>query len=135
VPDIERRQVPLITDERTMLEAWLDFHRATLLIKCSGLDNSQLRLRSASPSSLSLLGLVRHMTDVERSWFRRRIAGETGADVARLYRTEQNPDGDFDDVDTADVSRCVCESVLHCRGDRAAGSMGLIREQTEAVLP
>jgi uncharacterized damage-inducible protein DinB len=90
-----------------MLEAWLEFHRATLLIKCSGLDDSQLRIRSAPPSSLSLLGLVCHMTDVERSWFRRRIAGETGANVARLYRTEQNPDADFDDVDTAGVTETI----------------------------
>ena len=78
-----------------MLEAWLDFHRQTLLVKCSGLTAEQLRQRSAPPSTLSLLGLVRHMADVERGWFRRRIAGE---DIAFLYSSEADPDGEFDNV-------------------------------------
>jgi uncharacterized damage-inducible protein DinB len=78
-----------------MLEAWLDFHRQTLLSRCSGLTAEQLRQRSAPPSTLSLLGLVRHMTDVERGWFRRRIAGE---DVGFLYSSEADPDGEFDNV-------------------------------------
>ena len=82
-----------------MLEAWLDFHRQTLLMKCSGLTAEQLRRRAAPPSSLSLLGLVRHMAEVERAWFRRRVAGE---DVAYLYSSEADPDGEFDHVDTAD---------------------------------
>ena len=59
-----------------MLVGWLDFHRQTLLWKCSGLTAAQLRLRAVEPSSLSLLGLVRHMSEVERSWFRHRVAGE-----------------------------------------------------------
>ncbi len=84
-----------------MLEAWLDFHRQTLLIKCAGLTTEQLRLRSAPPSTLSLLGLVRHMTDVERGWFRRRVAGE---DVPFLYSSEADPDGEFDNVGTADAA-------------------------------
>ncbi|CAN5817818.1 DinB family protein [soil metagenome] len=55
----------------------LDFHRATLAWKCDGLSDVELRRRSMPPSSLSLLGLVRHMAEVERHWFRRVIAGET----------------------------------------------------------
>ena len=51
---------------------------------------------------MSLLGLVRHMTDVERGWFRRRIAGE---DIAFLYASEADPDGDFDDVESADAEQ------------------------------
>ena len=82
-----------------MLDWWLDFHRATLLSKCEGLADDQLRTRSVPPSSLSLLGLVRHMTEVERSWFRRTLRGE---DVAALYYSDDNEDGDFDDVDQAD---------------------------------
>jgi uncharacterized damage-inducible protein DinB len=97
----ERIEPPLIADERTMLDAWLDYHRATVLMKCAGLSDAQLKLRSAEPSTLSLLGLVRHMTEVERSWFRRRIGGES---VAPQYYSDQNPDGDFDDVDAADVA-------------------------------
>ena len=59
-----------------MLEAWLDFHRATLALKCSGLMDHQLRLAAASPSSMTLLGLVQHMAEVERNWFQRVFAGQ-----------------------------------------------------------
>lgn len=96
---VDRPEVPLIADERTMLDAWLNYHRATLLMKCAGLSDDQLRARSAEPSSLSLLGIVRHMTDVERGWFRRGVAGETGPEVSPLYSTDERPDGDFDDLD------------------------------------
>ncbi|MFF9483670.1 DinB family protein [Streptomyces sp. NPDC014676] len=66
---------PAHASERTMLEAWLDFHRATLALKCSGLEDDQLRLAVASPSSMTLLGLVQHMAEVERNWFQRVFAG------------------------------------------------------------
>ena len=59
-----------------MLRVFLDFHRATLAMKCDGLTDDQLRERSMPPSTLTLLGLVRHMAEVERIWFRRAIAGE-----------------------------------------------------------
>ncbi|MFC1420515.1 DinB family protein [Streptacidiphilus cavernicola] len=62
--------------EREMLRAFLDFHRATLAMKCEGLSEEQLRRRSSPPSTLSLLGLVRHMAEVERAWFRRVLDGE-----------------------------------------------------------
>jgi uncharacterized damage-inducible protein DinB len=57
--------------EREMLRAFLDYHRATLAMKCEGLGDEELRRRSMPPSTLSLLGLVRHMAEVERAWFRR----------------------------------------------------------------
>jgi len=72
----ERVDPPLVADERTMLRAWLDWHRSTLAVKCRGLSGEQLRRRSMPPSTLSLLGLVRHLAEVERTWFRRVIAGE-----------------------------------------------------------
>jgi uncharacterized damage-inducible protein DinB len=59
-----------------MLQAFLDWHRATLLYKCAGLTGEELARQPISPSGLSLLGLVRHLTKVERVWFRRRFAGE-----------------------------------------------------------
>lgn len=59
-----------------MLEAWLDFHRATLALKCSGLKDDQLRLPAAAPSSMTLLGLVQHLAEVERNWFQRVFAGQ-----------------------------------------------------------
>ncbi len=101
-PQVTREQPPYLADERQMLLAWLEFHRQTLLLKCAGLTPSQLRERAAPPSTLSLLGLVRHMAEVERGWFRRRIAGE---DVGFLYSSEADPDGEFDHVDTADAER------------------------------
>ena len=75
-PDVERPEGPLTGPERPMLQAFLDWHRATLLYKCAGLTGEQLAERAVPPSALSLLGLVRHMTKVERAWFRRRFAGE-----------------------------------------------------------
>jgi len=58
---IERVQPPFTAGEREMLDGWLEYHRATLLAKCEGLTTGQLRQRCVSPSSMSLLGLVRHM--------------------------------------------------------------------------
>lgn len=58
-----------------MLESWLAFHRATLELKCAGLDDGQVRLASAEPSSMTLLGLVQHLAEVERNWFQRVFAG------------------------------------------------------------
>jgi len=52
-----------------MLEAWLEFHRAMLRLKCEGLDAARLAARPVLTSALSLHGLVRHLTDVERGWF------------------------------------------------------------------
>jgi hypothetical protein len=72
------RPVPLLTgDERSMLESWLDFHRATLELKCAGLDDRQVRQASAEPSALTLLGLVQHLAEVERNWFQRAF-GDAG---------------------------------------------------------
>jgi hypothetical protein len=67
---------PAQADERLMLESWLDFHRATLAMKCEGLDESQLRTASVDPSPMTLLGLVQHLTFVERNWFRGVFASE-----------------------------------------------------------
>ncbi|PYC87738.1 Mini-circle protein [Streptomyces tateyamensis] len=69
--DDDRTGPPHFGTEREMLRAFLEFHRATLAIKCRGLTDDQLRERSMPPSTLTLLGLVRHMAEVERAWFRR----------------------------------------------------------------
>ena len=114
-PHVERPRVPRIADERAMLVAWLEFHRATLLMKCTGLSDDQLKLRSAEPATLSLLGLVRHMTEVERGWFRRRIAGEQAPPI---YYTENRPDDDFDalgDTEPAEVFDRYMREVEICR--------------------
>jgi uncharacterized damage-inducible protein DinB len=75
-PD-DRADVPTTgAGEREMLRAYLDFHRDTLAATCAGLSDDDLRTPSVPPSGLSLLGLVRHMAEVERAWFRRVIDGQ-----------------------------------------------------------
>ena len=97
---VDRVDPPYQADERTMLVAFLEWQRSTLARKCEGLDAEALRRRAVPPSTLSLLGLVRHMAEVERNWFRRFFAGE---DAPPHYYADANPDGEFDDVDAADV--------------------------------
>jgi uncharacterized damage-inducible protein DinB len=100
----ERKDPPLAAPEREMLETWLDFHRATLARKCDGLSSEQLRVRSAPPSSLSLIGLVRHMAEVERGWFRQVLAGE---DVPDLFASDEDPEADFNDTAKADAGEMI----------------------------
>ncbi|MGW4898377.1 DinB family protein [Kitasatospora sp. NPDC004240] len=71
-----RTETPRTADERTTLAGFLDHQRDTLALKCAGLTTEQLRARVLAPSGLSLLGLVRHLAEVERSWFRDVLAGE-----------------------------------------------------------
>jgi uncharacterized damage-inducible protein DinB len=98
-PQIDRPHEPYIADERTMLEGWLEWHRHTLLVKCTGLTAQQLKQASVPPSKLTLLGLVRHLAEVERWWFRR----FTGTNVEDIYCTDDDPDGDFDNVADANA--------------------------------
>ena len=95
----DRTEPPYVADERAVLTGFLDFHRDTLEWKCTGLTPEQLRERAVPPSSLSLLGIVRHMADVERGWFRRGVAGEK--DAGPIHYSDDDPDGDFDRVDDA----------------------------------
>jgi hypothetical protein len=109
-PEFARQDEPFTGPERPMLEGFLDRYRASLLLRCSGLTAGQLAERSVPPSSLSLLGIVRHLTDVERTYFRRRWGGEQ---IDDYYSTPERPDGAFDDVDPArarrDLGRLVAE--------------------------
>ena len=97
-PAVDRPTSPNVAAERDAAEGLLEYHRATLLWKCAGLTGDRLATRAVPPSSMSLLGLVRHMADVERVWFRRRVAGEQ---LQPLYWSEASPDADFDDLDPA----------------------------------
>ncbi len=103
-PQVARTDPPMVAGERDALEAWLDYHRATLLAKCQGLTGEQLARRAAAPSSLSLLGLVRHMAEVERWWFRRQSAGQS--ELGDLFCSEEYPDGEFD---LTDASRAAAD--------------------------
>jgi uncharacterized damage-inducible protein DinB len=84
---------PLRGDERAILAGYLHQQREILERKCAGLDAAALARRSVEPSTLSLLGLVRHLAEVERGWFRVVLAAE---DVPPLFASEADPDGDFD---------------------------------------
>jgi uncharacterized damage-inducible protein DinB len=92
-PDDDPRESETPTvDERSTLLDYLRRYRLTLRMKCADLDAEQLARRSVPPSTMSLLGLLRHMAEVERSWFRRVMAGQ---DSPRLYGATQDPGGDF----------------------------------------
>ncbi|MFI6512066.1 DinB family protein [Streptosporangium sp. NPDC050855] len=111
----KRIDPPFIADERSMLHSWLEWHRETLEVKCAGLSDEQLRLRSAEPSSLSLLGLVRHMAEVERNWFRNVLNGEG---VGPYYYTDDDPDGDFDNLETTSAEEAFARwraEIAHAR--------------------
>jgi hypothetical protein len=94
-PVPERVDPPYHDGERAAVEAWLEYHRTTLLTKCAGLTPEQLGERSVPPSTMSLRGLVRHLTEVERAWFRRVLAGQQ---APPLYYGPDDEDGDFDGV-------------------------------------
>lgn len=109
-PQYERVDEPFVGSERPMLDGFLDYYRASLLMRCSGLTPRQLAERSVPPSNLSLLGIVRHLTDVEMTYFRIRWGG---AEISTYYSTPERPDGAFDDLDPAlaqrDLERLVAE--------------------------
>jgi uncharacterized damage-inducible protein DinB len=96
VSTIERPLPPLNDDERTTLEGWLDFHRITLAMKCEGLDDEQAAAASVPPSVLTLTGIVQHMAEVERNWFRRVLAGEQAPPIYDPQADPDGPDGGFD---------------------------------------
>jgi uncharacterized damage-inducible protein DinB len=98
---IERPLPPLNADERTTLESWLDFHRTTLAMKCEGLDDDQAATASVAPSAFTLTGLVQHMAEVERNWFRRVLAGEQAPPIYDPQADPDGPDGGFDLADDA----------------------------------
>jgi len=93
----DRPTVPTVGSKRDLLESWLDWHRTTLLIKVAGLNGEQLCARSCPPSTLSLLGLVRHLAEVERDWF----VGRWLPGVSEIYCTPDDREADFERTDPA----------------------------------
>jgi len=112
---IERRWPSWTGGDREVLEGWLDYQRATLEVKCAGLDEEQLKRRSVPPSTMTLLGLVRHMAEVERGWFQADLAA---AAPGPIYSTEEHPDGEFDLVDGADVDEAFTTWRAECDRSR-----------------
>ena len=91
---------PLTGDDRAILEGYLAWERATLLNICAGLTGEQLALRPMPPSTLSLLGMVRHLAKVERIWFRQRAAG---LPIEPFYDLALGKDHDFEDGDATEA--------------------------------
>lgn len=130
----ERAMPPLQADERTTLESWLDFYRATLASKCDGLVDEQLRTAAVPPSPLTLLGLVQHMAEVERNWFRRVLLGEQVAPVFDPDADPNGPDGGFDLLEHVDFEEAratwgseIAQARANCAGrelDQTSPFMG-----------
>jgi uncharacterized damage-inducible protein DinB len=123
VEDIEdpRRQEPaFLLDEREMLEAWLDFHRATLLIKCEQLDDAGRKNRPVRTSKLSLHGLLRHMAEVERNWFHRVLLREP--QTPHIWADPAVDDSELVPLDDADFEADLAAWQAECAASRKAAA-------------
>jgi uncharacterized damage-inducible protein DinB len=122
---MKRIETPNAADERTMLLAWLDWHRATVFLKCDGLaeDLAHRPLLASSPL-MTVAGLVRHLYWVERHWFEHVLLG--GPDEHPW--TEDDPDKDFR-ADGVPLSRLLAEYEAQCvRNNETARALGLDTE-------
>jgi uncharacterized damage-inducible protein DinB len=117
----QRRQLPaFLLADRQMLEAWLEFQRATLLIKCEGLDDAARKRRPVPTSLLSLHGLIRHMAEVERNWFQRRLLGDAAATF--IWRAPDVPDSELEPLDDADWETDLAAWQAECEASRRAAA-------------
>jgi hypothetical protein len=103
---------PTSGEDRPILEGYLAWQRSTLLNICAGLTGVQLAERAVPTSSLSLLGLVRHLAKVERIWFRQRAAAQP---VPPMHDPAQGKDADFNDLDPALAERDFARYEQECR--------------------
>ena len=123
VADLEdpRRQEPaFVLGERQMLEAWLDFHRTTLLLKCEGLGDADRKRRPVPTSRLSLHGLVRHMAEVERNWFERGLLERP--DAPFIWHQPGGGDDELAPLDDADWTSDLVAWHAECGRSRAAAA-------------
>jgi hypothetical protein len=117
--------------ERDMLEAWLEFHRTTLLLKAEGVDDEGRKARPVATSKLSLHGLVRHMAEVERSWFRRVLQRDPQAPY--IWYDPSVEDSDLAPLDGADWAadltawRAACEESRQAAASRGLDDVGMTR--------
>jgi hypothetical protein len=113
-PDTARGFPPRTADERALLDGWLDYYRGTVLHKCAGLSPDQLVRRTCPPSTMSLIGLVRHLTEMERGYVHRLAE----PDLPLHYVTEASPDADFDDVTPGATDADLSIFADHCAHSR-----------------
>jgi uncharacterized damage-inducible protein DinB len=118
--DPRRHEPDFVLSERAMLEGWLEFHRTTLLLKCEGLDDERRKTRPIPTSNLSLHGLVRHMAEVERNWFRRVLLREP--DAPPIWYDPAVEDSELVPLDDADWDDDRAAWQDECDESRAAAA-------------
>ena len=118
--DPRRTEPPYVLNERAMLEAWLEFHRTTLLLKCEGLDDAGRKSRPIPTSKLSLHGLLRHMAEVERSWFRKTLLCDS--DAPWIWSDDRVDDRELVPLDDADWETDLAAWKTECDASRTAAA-------------
>ena len=118
--DPRRQEPPFLLNEREMLDAWLEFHRTTLLLKCEGLDDEARKRRPVATSLLSLHGLVRHMAEVERNWFRRVLLRKP--DTPSIWYDPAVEDSELVPLDDADWEADLAAWQAECEASRTAAA-------------
>jgi uncharacterized damage-inducible protein DinB len=120
IDDPRRHDPGFLLGERAMLEAWLEFHRVTLLIKCEGLDDSGRKARPVATSKLSLHGIVRHMAEVERNWFRRVLGRDP--ETPPIWYDPAVEDSELVPLDDADWEDDRAAWLVECDSSREAAA-------------
>jgi hypothetical protein len=118
--DPRRTEPTFLLGEREMLEQWLEFHRVTLLLKCEGLDDAGRKARPVPTSLLSLHGLLRHMAEVERNWFRRVLTREPA--TPPIWYDPAIEDSELVPLDDADWEADLATWHAECEHSRAAAA-------------
>jgi uncharacterized damage-inducible protein DinB len=118
--DPRREEPTFLLGEREMLEAWLEYHRTTLLLKCEGLDDDGRKRRPVPTSKLSLHGLARHMAEVERNWFRRVLLREP--DAPSIWFDPAVEDSELVPLDDADWEADLAKWLAECDASRKSAA-------------
>lgn len=132
-PPSARTRPTYLHPERELLDGWLEFHRATLLVKCEGLNDELRKARPVASSLLSLHGLVRHLAETERNWFSRIL--EEKPDLPRIWydpAVDGSPLVPLDEADwDADLAtyRNQCEHSRRVAATRTFEDCGVWREK------
>jgi uncharacterized damage-inducible protein DinB len=116
--DSRRTEPPFLLGERDMLEQWLEFHRTTLVLKCEGLDDFARKARPVPTSKLSLHGLIRHMAEVERNWFRRVLL--RAPETPYIWYDADVEDSELVPLDDAVWAADLAAFLTECEASRAA---------------
>jgi hypothetical protein len=137
VGDRPRARPGYLLENRELLDGWLEFHRATLLMKCEGLTDEQRKVRPIPTSQLSLHGLLRHMGEVERNWFHRILLREP--DLPRIWYDPAVDGSPIIPLDDASWEKDLAAWKSECDASRTAAARhdldddGLWREKAVSL--